>query len=83
MGNLLIYYAFHNFIIVRILTNGITISEWCQEEITIIKEDFLSFIPLAVIAVKLLKDPKSANNLSQKAISNYSLTADTVKIIEI
>lgn len=52
------------------------------EDLTNIKEDLQSIIPLAVITVKLLIEPKSASNLSQKAISNYSLTADTVKIIE-
>ena len=52
------------------------------EDLTNVKEDFPSIIPLVVIIAKFLIDPKSAGNLSQKAISNYSLTADTVKIIE-
>ena len=52
------------------------------EDLTNIKEDFLSIIPLLIIIVRLLIEPKSASNLSQKAILNYSLTADTVKIIE-
>ncbi|KLU63485.1 carbamoyl-phosphate synthase large chain [Peptococcaceae bacterium CEB3] len=52
------------------------------EDLTNIKGDFLSIIPVVVIAIKLLIEPKSAGSLSQKAIVNYSLTPDTVKIIE-
>lgn len=52
------------------------------EDLTNIKDDFLSIIPLVVIILKLLVNPYSAKQVSRNTINNYSISESTVKKIK-
>lgn len=48
------------------------------EELTRLKDDAYSIVPLVVIIFRLLVHPGSANRISTKAIDNYSVSESTV-----
>ncbi|MFL0197980.1 hypothetical protein ACJDU8_20795 [Clostridium sp. WILCCON 0269] len=52
------------------------------EDLTNIKDDFLSVIPLFVIILKLLINPHSATVVSGNTINNYSISENIVKKIK-
>lgn len=53
-----------------------------QEELTRTREDVLSLIPAAAVAVQLLVAPRSARKLIQGAVGNYGLNETGVHKIE-
>lgn len=53
-----------------------------KEELTPIKKDFYSIVPLLFITLKLLVNPSSANEIAAKTIHNYSISENTVTKIK-
>ena len=52
------------------------------EDLTNLKLDCKSAIPLIIIIIQLLIKPSSVNKISSKAIENYSINNKVAKIIE-
>lgn len=49
-----------------------------EEELTPIKKDFYSIVPILFITLKLLVNPNSATQIAAKTIQNYSISESTV-----
>jgi len=45
-----------------------------REEVASIGKDFLSFLPTAVVAIRLLARPRAAQSIAARAIRNYALS---------
>ena len=63
-----------------------TIGQWLfksdsEEVLTPVWKDFLSFIPLATITIRLLINPKSVTKLVNNTVKDYSVEAATLKNI--
>ncbi len=52
-----------------------------REILTPVFRDFLSLVPLAVVAARTLLEPKSAVRLANEAIGRYAITADAIQRI--
>ena len=48
------------------------------EQLTPVIRDSLSLVPLAVVATRLLANPRAATSLAGKAVSAYSVTPDSI-----
>jgi predicted ATP-grasp superfamily ATP-dependent carboligase len=53
-----------------------------REEVASIGKDFLSFLPTAVVAVRLLARPRAAQSIAARAIRNYALSEYAANAIE-
>ena len=49
---------------------------------TPIRKDFPSIIPLVVIAIRLLLNPKSVKKLVEHTVGTYSVAPATIKAVE-
>lgn len=48
------------------------------EQLTPVTHDPLSLVPLAVVAARLLANPRAATSLAGNAVSAYSVTPDSI-----
>jgi predicted ATP-grasp superfamily ATP-dependent carboligase len=53
-----------------------------REDFSNLDQDFLSLIPVLMIAFQLLIDPKSSRKLAARAVENYALTQSAVERIQ-
>ena len=52
------------------------------EELTPVRRDWISAVPLAMIALALLADPQLAGTLSKKGWGAHLLGAESIRLIE-
>ena len=52
-----------------------------QEECARTREDVLSLIPLLIVFIQLMINPRLGKRIASQAISNYALTEDTARLI--